>query len=213
MPVPPLTYDERHGPLKTQLDNTFLMGDQEYPSNVLMAKRLVTDFVPTTSAVNHKCKKRGSSDVALVETNSNFWPTCYCCKEQHPRGYRKCPTVTKTVRKRTIKAVKAGHFQQGRKQGDNSIISTKGTTSTDRKSTPKKGNAFVEVKENNEEKEEEDLVLPTYEEYLRENGVISLNIGDANHTFGRDCVFEFGIGCVQVADTTKPATTMGCGTC
>ena len=39
--------------------------------------------------------------------------------------------------------------------------------------------------------------------------MISLNIRDANRTFGGDCVSEFGIGCVQVADTPIPATTKG----
>ena len=49
-----LADDERYGPLKTQLDNNFLMGKQEYPSDVLAAKRLMTDFVPATSVVKHK---------------------------------------------------------------------------------------------------------------------------------------------------------------
>ena len=39
--------------------------------------------------------------------------------------------------------------------------------------------------------------------------MISVNIGDANHTFGGAYAYEFGIGCVQVADTTTPATTRG----
>ena len=40
--------DERYGPLKTQLDVNFLMGKQEYHSDVLTSKRLMTDFVPAT---------------------------------------------------------------------------------------------------------------------------------------------------------------------
>ena len=39
-----LADNERYGPLKTQPDNKFLVGKQEYPSNVLTAKRLMTDF-------------------------------------------------------------------------------------------------------------------------------------------------------------------------
>ena len=48
-----LTDYERYGPLKTQLNNNFLMGEQEYPSNVLTANRLMMDFVQATGAVKH----------------------------------------------------------------------------------------------------------------------------------------------------------------
>ena len=63
-----LVDDERYSPLKTQLDNNFLMGKQEYPSNVLAAKRLMTDFVPATGAVKHKRQENSPSNVAFVET-------------------------------------------------------------------------------------------------------------------------------------------------
>ena len=49
-----LADNERYGPLKMQLDNNFLMGIQEYPSDVLAAKRLMMDFVPATGVVKHK---------------------------------------------------------------------------------------------------------------------------------------------------------------
>ena len=41
---------------------------QEYPSNVLAAKRLMAYFVPMTSTVKHKRKEGGPLDVAFVET-------------------------------------------------------------------------------------------------------------------------------------------------
>ena len=34
--------DERHGPLKTQVDKHFLVEEQEHPINILEAKRLMT---------------------------------------------------------------------------------------------------------------------------------------------------------------------------
>jgi len=113
------------------------------------------------------------------------------------------------VRKQTIKAVEAGHFRQ--KQDNDNTISTKATAGTSRKSTPKKGTRFTKVEEedNNEEEEEEGLPLPIYEESLRENGVISLNDGESSCMFVGDCVSEFGIGCVQVADVANAATTKG----
>ena len=125
-------------------------------------------------------------------------------------GYKKCETVTKAVRERTINAVEAGHFAR-QKQDDNITISTKRTSGTGAESTSKKGRNFAVVEEDDEEedKEDEDLPLPTYEEYLRENGVISLNVGDADCTFDGDGVSEFGIGCVQVGDSATPAATKG----
>ena len=105
----------------------------------------------------------------------------------------KCPNALVEVCQQTIKVVKVGHF--AKKQDDNSTISTKATASTSRRSAPKKGAAFATVEEEDgNEQEEEDLPLPTYEEYLCENGVISLNIGETNCVFEGDCVSEFGIG-------------------
>ena len=115
--------------------------------------------------------------------------------------------MTKAVHKQTIKVVEAGTFRQ--KQDNDNTISTKATASTSRKSTPKKGTAFTEVEEDDNEEEEEGLPLPIYEESLRENGVISLNDGESSCMFVGDCVSEFGIGCVQVADAPKPTTSKG----
>ena len=99
MPVLLLTNTKRYGPLKTQLDNNFLMGKQEYPSNVLATKRLMTDFVPATGTMKHTQQESGPSDVAFVETRckGKWSPTCYCCGERHPGGCKKCPNVTKAV--------------------------------------------------------------------------------------------------------------------
>ena len=78
--------DERYEPLKTQLDNNFLMGEHTYPSNVLAAKRLMTDSVPATGVVEHTREKRCLSDVASVETKGtgDRHPICYCCWRHHP---------------------------------------------------------------------------------------------------------------------------------
>ena len=126
-------------------------------------------------------------------------------------GVQEVPQRTKgsVVREQTIKAVKAGHFR--RKQDDDRTISTKATVSTSRKNTPKKGAVFAEVEndDDDDQDEEEGLPLPSYKEYLRENRIISLNVGETNRVFEEDCVSEFGIGCVQVNDTIRPATTNG----
>ena len=78
-----LAEDERYGPLKTQLDNNFLMEEQEYPSDVLAAKRLMTDFVPATGAVKQTIQESGPSHVAFVETGDREYPTCYACGRKH----------------------------------------------------------------------------------------------------------------------------------
>ena len=84
---------ERYGPLKPQLDNKFLMGEHKYPSNVLVAKRLMPNVILATGTVKHTHQESSPLDVAFVETNTNLRPTCYCCEEQHPGGYKKCPKV------------------------------------------------------------------------------------------------------------------------
>ena len=108
------------------------------------------------------------------------------------------------------KAVDKEHFQQ-QQQDSNSTINTKGTDNTGKRSTSKKGRTFTIVKKDNGEVEDEneDPLLPSYEESLRENGVISLSVGGVDPVFGGDCISEFVIGCVQVDDAATPATTKG----
>ena len=62
----------RYKPLNTELENNFLLGKQEYPTNTLAAKRLMTDFQPTGGSVGgtHNQKDRPEpTNVAFVETN------------------------------------------------------------------------------------------------------------------------------------------------
>ena len=49
-----------------------MMVEQEYPSNILVAKRLMTGFVPATGDMKHKNQESGPSDVAVVETRDRF---------------------------------------------------------------------------------------------------------------------------------------------
>ena len=52
-----LADDNRFGPLKTQLENNFLMGEHEYPRDVLAAKRLMTDFSPPIGSTKQNREK------------------------------------------------------------------------------------------------------------------------------------------------------------
>ena len=63
------------------------------------------------------------------------------------RGYKKYPNVTKALKEQTIKAADAGHTNQQRKQDGDSTLITKGISIITRKSTPRKGTTFAEVKE------------------------------------------------------------------
>ena len=191
-----LSDDERFGPLKNELDNNFLMGEQEYPCDVLRAKRLMSDFVPAAPFAGRQRREQAQpTDVAFVEARAHK-PICYACGKRHVGGFRECLNVTKEARDRTIELVKAGHFNK-KKDNDDSTTSTKSSTS-------KKGGTFavVENESDGEEEEDDDLPLPTYEEYLRSNGVISMNVGDGGQPFTGDCVSEFGIGCVEVEGAT-----------
>ena len=62
-----LADDNMFGPLKTQLDNNFLMGEQEYPRDVLAAKRLMNDFSPPVGSTKPTREKVPATDVAFVE--------------------------------------------------------------------------------------------------------------------------------------------------
>ena len=62
-----LADDNRFGPLKTQLENNFLMGEHEYPRDVLAAKRLMTDFSPPIGSTKSTQEKVPATDAAFVE--------------------------------------------------------------------------------------------------------------------------------------------------
>ena len=96
-----MTYDRRYKPLKTKLDNNFLMVKQEYPTTIMVSKRLMTDFQPTGGSVggNHNQKDRLElTNVASVDKNrttGGFDPICYCCgKRCNTRGWHECPNAT-----------------------------------------------------------------------------------------------------------------------
>ena len=74
-----LADNERYDPLKMQLDNNFLIGKQEYSSDVLAAKNLMTDFVQATGVVKHNRQESGLSDVTSVKMKGEgkWHPTCY----------------------------------------------------------------------------------------------------------------------------------------
>ena len=116
-----LADNDRFGPLKLQLDNNFLVGEQEYPKDVLAAKRLMTNFSPPIGTKKQAREKVQATDVAFVEAGAKPWHTkkewqtdppgeCYCCGKRHPGGYLKCLNLSDGARHRMTKMVEAGHF-------------------------------------------------------------------------------------------------------
>ena len=76
---------ERYKPLKTELENNFLLGKQDYTTNIMASKRLMTDFQPTRGSVGGTHTKKDRPEPMNVEfvntkwTTGGFKPICYCC--------------------------------------------------------------------------------------------------------------------------------------
>ena len=75
------------------------MGKQQYPSDVLTAKQLMTDFVPAAGATKCRNKPMGLTDMVFAETKKqgDVNPIYYCCVKQHPGGYMERHNITKEM--------------------------------------------------------------------------------------------------------------------
>ena len=72
--------NNRFGPLKTNLDNNFLMGGQEDSSDVLRVKRLTLVIIPAAVTAKHRWELTKPADVAFIETKEQQWSlTYYAC--------------------------------------------------------------------------------------------------------------------------------------
>ena len=104
-----------------------------------------------------------------------------------------CTNINEAAREEMTKMVEAGHFDE-KPDKDTSKKNKKRAS----RRNPKKGAAFVAVKdESKSESEDKKLTLPTLEELLREQGYIQLNVG-AERAWDGDSVSEFGFGCLHV---------------
>ena len=63
----------------------------------------------------------------------------------------------------------------------------------------KKGTTFAVVEEENK-----DDNLPTFEDYLRREGMISINVQNDTLGFTGDTVAEYGVGCAEIDDVSTP---------
>ena len=168
-----LADDERFKTLKKMLNNNFLLGRQEYPKDVLASKRLMTDFDPdVVTGTNCTQEQVQPANVAFVESGGWEFPICYCCgKKCNKYGWRRCPTSYQKVKDKTAKLVKAGHFLPEKKNMDKDSDETSTSTAPPQNMADKKGTTFAVVEEENKDDD-----LTTIEDYLRREGMISINV-------------------------------------
>ena len=84
---------ERFKPITTDLKNNYLLGNQEYPANVLVTKWLMTDFDYSnvgnpTSAVKQQEQVQPTGIVFVKKGKWDGGPICYCCGERHKFWWR-----------------------------------------------------------------------------------------------------------------------------
>ena len=95
--------EERYGGVKTALGDNYLLGQQEYPQDLLAAKRLLADFKGAPSKVKKAAEAADEQGVAFAEggKGGEYIPTCHGCGRKCKGGRRKCPHITEDHRAST----------------------------------------------------------------------------------------------------------------
>ena len=116
-----------------------------------------------------------------------------------------CNEISDVARTRMTDMVDAGHFKKESEGDATEKVAEKRTNTRG----PKKGATFAAVEESDNEsgdKASARSALPTYEEHLRQQGIIQLNVGGEKPWNGDD-VSAFGFGFLHVGH--KQAGTNG----
>ena len=154
-----LADEERHKPVTAELSNNNLLGNQEYPANVLAEKRIMTDFdysnVDKPTRAGKQQEQVQPTDVAFVEKGKWDGGTiCYCCGKIHEGGWRECPKASNKEKLKTAGMAGSGHFdpRTGKKW-----------ESTHKTATPKvkKGVVQAVVKEDSESNDKDEETVLT----------------------------------------------------
>ena len=66
-----------------------------------------------------------------------------------------------------------------------------------KKKADKKGTTFAVIEEENKDDD-----LPTFEDYLRREGMISINVQNDALGFTGDTVAEYGVGCAEIDEVS-----------
>ena len=195
--------DTRFKPLKTQLENNYILGKQEYPHTVLAAKRMMADYVPASGAGGGGGRRQqDDTNVAFAEAgrpSSERTYICYACGDKHKGSWRECPTASPDHLDKVAKLVKTGHFTA---ETGYSKIGTQ-LTAAIKSAKNKKGVANTEVAADDGagDEDDEDNDVPSHAECLRlmghiRKGHVSVNVNVANDTYydtiSGDDVHDFG---------------------
>ena len=96
----------------------------------------------------------------------------YCCRKKcNKYGWRRCPTSSQKVKDKTAKLVKAGHFSPEKKNTGTDSNDASTASAPPKKMAEKKETTFAIVEEESKYKD-----LPTFEDYLRREDMISINV-------------------------------------
>ena len=201
--------DDRYSDVKATLDDNYLLGKQEYPQDLLAAKRLLADFKGTS-----KAKKRGSDDdaagVAFAEKEAPWAPVCHGCGRRCPGGWRKCQHITEEHRQKVEELDAAGAFKRGGGGGANKrgTVNTAAGAEEDDATKEEDG----EDEDNSSKLTSASGPLPTYRELLELTGHISTNVGlaaGANNekyadedSWDGDDLADLGVGFLEVGGAT-----------
>ena len=177
-----LMADEDHyGGVKATLDDNYLLGKQEYPQDLLAAKRLLVDFKGSGSSTKRKTPgPEEGQGVAFIEGGGGgYIPNCHGYGKKCKGGWRKCQNITEAHRSKVAELDAAGAFK---KKGDGSS-DKKGTINTvageeasdDSGGIP--GDAKTEETAASELTDTTEAPWPTYKELLRVTGHINTTVG------------------------------------
>ena len=91
--------EDRYGGVKATLDDNYLLGKQEYPQDMLAAKRLLADFKGVGPSTKRKTPgPEEGQGVAFVEGGGGgYVPNCHGCGKKCKGGWRKCQNITEAV--------------------------------------------------------------------------------------------------------------------
>ena len=95
--------------------------------------------------------------------------------------------------------MKAGHFSLEKKNTGKDSDDASTETAPPKNMADKKGATFAVVEEDNKDDD-----LPTFEDYLRREGMIYINVQNNTLCFTGDTVAEYRVGCAEIDDVSTP---------
>ena len=113
--------EDRYGGVKATLDNNYLLGKQEYPKDMLAAKRLLADFKGTGPSTKRKTPgpKEGQGIAFIKGGGGGYIPNCHGCGKKCRGGWRKCQNITEAHRSKVAELNAARVFRKKSDGGNN----------------------------------------------------------------------------------------------